>query len=146
MPPPVPELPSKQMKAALALAQGCSIDEAAKRANCSEKSVDRWLRNSDFQYAKLALQRQFHDAEIQAYLAGLKNTSEQHFRIAKTLLNKIEDWVDGIDFDSMSHSSILKVMAETRSLIDCAMNGKDASLGLDRLRQKYLEDLTQNEI
>lgn len=140
--PGLPDLPTKQMRAATALAQGFTIEEAAERACCSEKTIDRWLQKPEFQEVKIALQRQIHDTEIQAYLEALKSNSDQYFRIAQSLLDKIENWANDIDFDSMSHNNILKTIAETRAITDAAMNGRDGALGLDKLREMYLKDLS----
>ena len=122
------------------MAQGCSIKESAEKAGCSEKSVDRWLKDKDFRETKLALERKFHDEEIKAYMLGLKSTGDQYFRIAQALLDKIEEWAEAIDFDSMSHNNILKTIAETRAILEAAMNGKDLSLGIHALRERYLEE------
>ena len=128
------------MRAAIYLAQGCSIKESAEKAGCSEKSVDRWLKDEDFRETKLALEKKFHDEEIKAYMLGLKNTGDQYFRIAQTLLDKIEEWANEIDFDSMTHNNILKTITETRAILDASIEGKDLSLGIHALRQRYLEE------
>lgn len=45
---PVDTLTAKQLKAIVALANGDSIDNAALKAGCSEKSIDGWLKLPEF--------------------------------------------------------------------------------------------------
>jgi hypothetical protein len=48
---PSDSLSAKQLKAIVALAHGNSIDDAALKAGCSEKSIDGWLKLPEFKQA-----------------------------------------------------------------------------------------------
>lgn len=49
------KLTQQQLDAANALAQGCTVREAARRAGCHEVSVSRWRARKDFQRAEAIL-------------------------------------------------------------------------------------------
>lgn len=48
---PSDSLTAKQLKAIVALAHGDSIDNAALKAGCNEKSIDGWLKVPEFKQA-----------------------------------------------------------------------------------------------
>ena len=135
----VPELPPKQLKAAICISKGGSNKEAAETVGCTEKTIGRWIKQPEFQEGLLILRKIYHDSLVEEFRQDVIGSSKQMLAIANNLLTKIESWSEDIDFDSMSHASILKTITETRSLLVDALAGKEGAYGITLLREKYLD-------
>ena len=144
MPLNAPKLSAKQLKAIALLSAGAyTINEVADACRVNESTIDRWLKKEEFKSAldeaSYETAKELHLAELEKFRLRMKKSGDNLLKLSEVLQEKIIEWVEEADLKKISASHVIRLMSETRGLLDSGSDLLSITLGIDRL----LEDLAE---
>ena len=140
-------LTPKQQLAADGLGMGKTIDEAAKYANCSERSIDVWLKKEPFKKAVEESTRRYRDEvwlkEAEAIRLSASDTGKQLDTLFKNIIDKFIEWSETLDLDSLSDTNKLKLLSEIRAAYADGFDYRDKAWAIERAIE-FMEEASKS--
>lgn len=131
------ELTPKQLIVASYLGRGCTNTEVSEKCNVSRKTIDRWM-------VKPGFKEEIYNQSLEFIRESYSASSGKMNEIADTLWNKLLKWAQEIDLDSMSHSSIIRLMSEVRNLAETGLSTRDRAWGIDQALTEYFQNESED--
>lgn len=121
------------------MSQGDSINLSAKKAKCSEKTIDAWLKNNDFceclAISKTEYLKDIQATELELIRQDTHALSKNFEALSGAILALLTESLEYLDPSTIKPSEFAKITDSYLKLAEASMVWRSKAWGADRLME-----------